>query len=284
MYIVDKIKDKLRWHLKKFSDYIINSSVDAARFELGFEDFSYIQIMGSFETITCISEGNCSFGRFGDGEFNLIFGKSIEFQKYSEVLSAKLLDILKTDDRNFYVGIPKFYFHPDNRLRSPQRSFVRGWVRENRDQILGLLNTNLIYYDTCSTQQYAMIEDKNLGTYFKIMKKIWGGKKVLVVCGENSFKNVMPDLIDNSLEISYIKGPSKDAFERYDELLYQVLQYSKDTVVLISLGPTATVMAYDLHKFGYQAIDIGHAFKDYHMFKKNVDMNHSSISNYYKAD
>ncbi len=266
------------------SDDIINSSVDAARFEFGYEDFSAIRIADSFETITNISEGSYSFGRFGDGEFNIIFGRGIEFQRYSKKLSEKLSYLLKSNDSNFYIGIPKFYFHPDSRLRSPQRSFVRGWVRENRDEIISLLSKKNVYYDTCSTQLYAMREDTNLNAYFKIMRKIWHSKKVLVVCGENSFKSVRPDLIDNALEISYIKGPSKDAFERYDELLTQVLQHTKDIVVLISLGPTATVMAYDLYKFGYQAIDIGHAFKDYQMFKNKEVMNISSISNYYKAD
>lgn len=284
MYILDKIKSKLKWQLKILSADIINSAVDAARFEFGYEDFSTVRILDSFETIAGISEGKNSFARFGDGEFNIIFGKSIEFQKYSQKLSERLLSVLKVNDNNFYIGIPKFYFHPDNKLRPTQRSFVRGWVRENRDEIANLLSANIVYYDTCSTQLYAMREDLNLNAYFNLMRQIWGGKKVVVVCGENSFKRVSSDLINNALKVSYIRGPSKDAFEAYDELLAQVMRYTKDTIVLISLGPTATVMAYDLYKLGYQALDIGHAFKDYHMFSKNEAMNHSSISDYYKAD
>jgi hypothetical protein len=116
------------------------------------------------------------------------------------------------------------------------------------------------------------------------MRKIWDQKNVVVVCGENSFKKVSPELVDNALSVSYVKGPSKNAFEKYDELIARVSQNSTSSVVLISLGPTATVMAHDLYKMGYQAIDIGHAFKDYHMYKSNSIMNPSLISEYYRAD
>ena len=284
MNILEKIGGKLKRQLKMLSDDIVNSALDAARFEFGHEDFSDIRIADSFETIAYILEGTLSFGRYGDGEFNIIFGKSIEFQKYSEKLSERLLSVLNSNEKNFCIGIPRFYFYPDERLRTPQRRFVRGWVRENRNEIISLLDIKKVYYDTCATQLYALRNNNNLNAYFNFMRKIWHSKRVVVVCGENSFKKVSPDLVDNALEISYIRGPSKDAFEKCDELIAQVLRYTKDTVVLISLGPTATVMAYDLYTLGYQAIDIGHTFKDYYMFKKNETMNSMSILNYYKGD
>lgn len=284
MNIFNKISSKLSTKLQRFTYNIVNSAVDAARFEFGYEKYSSISICESFETIAKILEGNLSFGRYGDGEFNIIFGKSIEFQKYSKILADRLLSVLNSDEKEFCIGIPKFYFYPDPRLRPPQRNFVRGWVRDNRNQIINLLNSKKIYFDTCATQLYALRDDNDLNQYFNLMRKIWDSKSVIVVCGENSFKKISPDLIDNALKISYIKGPSKNAFERYDALINEVLQHEKDAIVLISLGPTATVMAYDLHRFGYQAIDIGHAFKDYCMFKNNQTMDFSSIGSYYKAD
>ena len=36
---------------------------------------------------------------------------------------------------------------------------------------------------------------------------------------------------------------------------------------LIALGPTATVLAYDLFKAGYQAIDIGHVDIEYEWWR-----------------
>lgn len=36
---------------------------------------------------------------------------------------------------------------------------------------------------------------------------------------------------------------------------------------MISLGPTATVLAYDLFKAGYQAIDFGHVDVEYEWWR-----------------
>ena len=37
-------------------------------------------------------------------------------------------------------------------------------------------------------------------------------------------------------------------------------------IILISLGPTATILSFDLCKLGYQAIDIGHIDYGYESF------------------
>ena len=42
----------------------------------------------------------------------------------------------------------------------------------------------------------------------------------------------------------------------------------KDKLFLLALGPTATVLAYDLCKMGYQAVDIGHIDLEYEWFLK----------------
>ena len=45
---------------------------------------------------------------------------------------------------------------------------------------------------------------------------------------------------------------------------------STDSIILIALGPTATVLAYDLSKRGYQAIDVGHIDIEYEWFLNNA--------------
>ena len=45
---------------------------------------------------------------------------------------------------------------------------------------------------------------------------------------------------------------------------------NKKCLVLYALGPTATVLAYDLSHLGYQAIDFGHIDIQYELFLRNA--------------
>jgi hypothetical protein len=49
-----------------------------------------------------------------------------------------------------------------------------------------------------------------------------------------------------------------------------VIKINKNILILIALGPTATVLSYDLSRLGYQAIDIGHIDIEYEWFLKNA--------------
>ena len=52
----------------------------------------------------------------------------------------------------------------------------------------------------------------------------------------------------------------------YEEIFKEITKQDKSKLILIALGPTATVLAYDLSKAGYQAIDIGHIDIEYEWF------------------
>ena len=49
------------------------------------------------------------------------------------------------------------------------------------------------------------------------------------------------------------------------------MKQSKENLILLALGPTATILAYDLCRLGYQALDIGHIDIEYEWFLKKVD-------------
>ena len=48
------------------------------------------------------------------------------------------------------------------------------------------------------------------------------------------------------------------------------LTLDQNTLILISLGPTATVLAYDLIEFGHQIIDFGHFDIQYEYYLRNA--------------
>ena len=99
------------------------------------------------------------------------------------------------------------------------------------------------------------------------MRNIWRGKDITVISGDRVFKDIKYNVFDCAKSIEYINAPTVDAFEKYDDILSKAKKIDKDRIVCIILGPTATVLAYDLAKEGYQALDLGHIVKAYNLFK-----------------
>ena len=62
----------------------------------------------------------------------------------------------------------------------------------------------------------------------------------------------------------------ENAFEKYDEILSSVKKNcKKDDLIIIALGPTASILAYELSE-EYQALDMGHVDIEYEWYKMAV--------------
>jgi len=107
------------------------------------------------------------------------------------------------------------------------------------------------------------IKKKGIKKYIKQLKKIWDKKEVLIIEGRQSRLGIGNDLFDNMKSIQRIICPKENSFNIYDKIIKEVLKVSKKRLILIALGPTATILSYDLYKLGYQAIDIGHVDIEY---------------------
>ena len=75
------------------------------------------------------------------------------------------------------------------------------------------------------------------------------------------------DLFDGAKSVKRILGPSNQGFSKYNELLNEIKKQDKNSLILLALGPTASVLPYDLCDLGYQAIDIGNIDTEYEWFK-----------------
>ncbi|MDE5662214.1 MAG: GT-D fold domain-containing protein, partial [Muribaculaceae bacterium] len=64
--------------------------------------------------------------------------------------------------------------------------------------------------------------------------------------------------------------PPKNAYESYDTILETTLRHAGDRLVIIALGQTATVLAYDLAAKGLQALDLGHIDVEYEWYRMGV--------------
>ncbi|MBO3395350.1 SP_1767 family glycosyltransferase [Clostridium perfringens] len=223
------------------------------------------------EIIEKILKEKYSLSRFGDGELRLICGKDISFQKYNKNLSDRLKEILisQTNDKKILIAIPNVFDTLDIYVDKSKEY----WTEQlffYKDKWISLLNENAEYYDAFISRPYMIYRNKNNCKYkFKKIKEIWKEKKIVIIEGEKSKLGVGNDLFKSCKSIERIICPSKDAFSKYNEIFEVARKIPKDKIILIALGPTASILAYDLSNIGLQAIDIGHIDIEYEWFLNN---------------
>lgn len=236
------------------------------------------------ESIDKIVKDRCSVSRFGDGEVLLTLPyKNIGFQHGSVPLSEKLTEVLTSDLPNHIICLSDTFRDLKRYNRRTRRFWTCHfylydylWAR--------CLNPQKQYYNTFVSRLYSDFADKSKsGDWFKEVRRIWDGRDVIFIEGEKSRLGIGNDLFDNAKSIKRILGPASDAFERYSDLIELARKYgTKDTLFLLALGPTATCLAYDLSKLGYQAMDIGHIDIEYEWWRmkarRKVKIKHKFVN------
>lgn len=212
-----------------------------------------------------------SISRYGDGEMHLIKGEDLRFQKYDKKLASRLEQILKSESNSCLICIPDMFGSLKQYVAKTQWTWTRHMV-EYRQAWDRCLDKNKAYYNSFVSRPYICYKDK--GTCersFKQIKLLWDKRKLLIVEGKGSRLGVGNDLFNNASEIRRIICPNKNAFSSYDDILETIIGMENIDLILIALGPTATVLAYDLSNLGYQALDIGHIDIEYEWFRRGVD-------------
>lgn len=223
-------------------------------------------VMNTDETLKRIINDRCSVSRFGDGEFSLIYGESLKFQTNSPEISKRLREILISNKKNHIVCIPNVFENMEWATDNARKYWMK-YLNLNRSKIYKIINMNKIYYDTQVTRLYIDIKDKSkVENRFNLVKSLWNNREVVIVEGEKSRLGIGNDLFNGCKSIERIICPSINAFSKYDEILKEVKKQDKSKLILIALGPTATILAYDLANAGYQAIDIGHIDIEYEWY------------------
>lgn len=193
-------------------------------------------------------------------------GKSIPFQKYDSKLAVKLEETIKSDNENLLVCLPDVF----NSVKQYKKSTKRYWTMcmgRNRKKWCSLLNENKTYYNAFISRPYMMYKDKsNCGAKFDKINSIWKKRDIVIIEGEKSRLGIGNDLFKDCNSIKRILGPKTDAFSKYDEIIDIAKKQDENSLILIALGPTATIMANELTKCGFQAIDIGHIDIEYEWF------------------
>lgn len=231
-----------------------------------------IKIMKDEEVIENIVKNKKSIVRYGDGEFKWILGeKQNSFQDQSADLQMRLKEVLKCKDDKILVCIPEA-FNNVNEYTKSSKFFWKNFIRWYGKDIIEYIDNEYLYGNTNFTRWYLEYENKNnMSSKLQSIKSIWESKDVLIVEGQDTKIGVNNTLLNNASSIERIIAPARNAFKEYDNIFNEVKKVKKNKLILIALGPTATVLAYDLAKLGYQALDIGHVDIEYEWYLKGTN-------------
>lgn len=240
-----------------------------------------LNIRTSQESVEYILSSGCSVARFGDGELQMIshllrqgdksnFGVDT-FQHYDAGLAQRLLKVLKCQDERLMVCLPYQLKHSGISDAYGELFWDREWLARKDflsqyalDRSLGDTNFTRFYMGRLDIQDYP--------SYISSLKQIWSNRPLLIVEGELSRLGVGNDLFDGAQSIQRILCPKTNAFAQYDSILAKVREYMqvaehKDTLIILALGHTATVLAHDLCLDGHQALDLGHIDVEYEWYR-----------------
>lgn len=231
------------------------------------------KILSFKDTIDEIINNKKSFARFGDGEIRMMLDKNeaIGFQKSNSNLTKRLQEILQSTfstNNSLLIGLPNtFKLLPKNTLHS--QVFWYGFNIIYAKKFLCKVSLKYKYGDTNITRFYMMYKyksEKNVLQKIKKLQTIWDNEDIVFVEGESTKLGVANDLFSNVKSIQRIICPSENAFEKYDVILEKTKELGKNKLIIIALGPTATVLASDLSKEGLWALDLGHIDIEYMWF------------------
>lgn len=273
----DKWKDINRIINLEIENEDLNLKLQNAKYELGqsseLRSIRYPVIKSGEEALSKVINENKSMCRFGDGEFEIILGRNRAFFQNSDAkLGERLKEVLQNDNDNIVTCIASNYGDLSKYTDEAAKGIRRYLTPDVRAEHLRLLEEKE-YYDAYVSRPYIMYRDKKKAVErFSYWKHLWLNRDVLVIEGVYTRSGCKNDLFAEAGSVKRILCPSENAWTRYNQILDAIEKNaSKNLLILIALGPTATVLAYDLALKGYQAIDMGHLDNEYEWYLRHAE-------------
>lgn len=227
-----------------------------------------LHIMSIVDTVDYLIEHQCSCTRYGDGEFLVMSGRHNGFQKEDNLLAERLKEAFEHPLPNLLVCIPTFITDVRPFVLNSQLMGLGFNHTLLKEIVLPNVPTDRFYGDSLFTRFYMNRKDKsNTHNYICKLKKLWNKQELLIVEGKYSRLGVGNELFDNAISIKRILCPKENAFDRYDSILQCVKQNYKGELIILAVGITATVLAYDLAKEDMRVLDLGHIDIEYEWFR-----------------
>ncbi len=216
-----------------------------------------LKILSEVESLKRIRDDRLSIGRFGDGEFQLMGGNKIEFQKRN--LSLRMLLRQAFTDLsmpNYVVGIPTLLMQTEDPISNIWRESIKAGDIHRLLQLERAYHSAFISRPDSLGPEAADAEPD----IWNLWRDIVRGRRIVLVQSKDVGVN-QEKFLAEATSIKLVKAPCAHAFTQYDYLKEQVGEHDAESLFLISLGPTATVLAYELAAVGWQGIDIGQLWK-----------------------
>jgi hypothetical protein len=213
-------------------------------------------VLDLHETLRVVRSERLSLARFGDGELllGLCAEAGIGFQDGSPQLQADLRSILHGDEWDdlpllrCIPGLSASYYHP---------YWAKFWPL-----VKPMLDPAYTYGDTSVSREALFQLDGEAGR--QAWRAIWDGQDVCYVVGRGSRFQPIDALFDCVASSQTVYSVPTNAYADLPRLVEEIAAtVPRHKLILLALGPAATILAARLTRLGYWALDIGHISQAY---------------------
>lgn len=177
-----------------------------------------ISVLSIDQSLDYLLEKAASVVRFGDGEMDLIAGRSIPYQDFDPELSVRLREMMSMkSDEHMMICLPDV-FKGLERYSIDAQNFWKAHLQHHLADYLEICRAPW-YGSTFISRPYIDLEDKTPSAgYFAKLKKLWQDKDLLIVEGLTSRSGVGNDLFDGARSIKRIICPSRNAYSKLEAI------------------------------------------------------------------
>lgn len=216
--------------------------------------------LDSKKTIEKTTNSRISIVRFGDGEFNLLNGRDVHYQKWSIELENDLKEIIKqyTDEKvkpNYFLCMPKDFLECNSTKLLKKKEYFLSWPIPRR--------TFIENYDYSSLYGDSFLfAGENQELYKNIWKKT-NTEHVVFVHNNSKYGELFQEKY--KINTTNVIIPKKDSYEHREEILNDIIKNIKNPsndLVMVSAGPCAKILVERLSRENIWAIDTGHCWDE----------------------
>lgn len=230
-----------------------------------------IHIHDEKKTMDKIYNEKCSICRYGDGEIYHLFRDNPKYgsggQSCSSEFRNKLINIFDNKNKKILIGFSGYFDHDDiieknyiYKLSKGTERFIEKYKVKLLKEFPSILNTKLYSAEISRLQQ---LKEENKNYVINIFNKLFNENECIFIGNEHVINLIKKKYKNLFKKIEFIPAPKSNAYESYGIIINEIFATKNITekLILISLGPTATIMSFELAQQGYWTIDIGHYFE-----------------------